>query len=620
MTIVSNIHRAISQVEIETWLRQFDPTDRWVPERLLKFFRYYDVTGVTQLLAALKEKIDAIFKTTSRQTIFVPCGEVASSASLVTYLYRQVNRFPGSAFAAIDVLSSLPLIETRVVILDDFAGSGHSAKRLWNDRIELLARDHANCEFLFACMVAHEEAVELLAKETGFLLAVADVIPSSEQPFSINSEIFLTADERKKARAVLEKYVSDIPAQGMLGYAETQSLIAFFFNTPDNTLPIFWAAGEKWQPLFRYGTDLATFETEVTTGRGSARSTPRGAPSAIAEFEALTAQEIDSEQAIAVLEEFPYKALRLLAPEIASLKIDSTSLRRIFSISNKLRYRVHEQHPVCTALFVVPDQLSEVVKSRCFASPNSVLSISDEAAVCELAELVDGIGGAVVISTTGAVLGCMPYTGDFRSDLVPTRLARAAGECRTLGALGFVFVGAGRVTILSKGGRLLTYRQATWYIPHPEILKAIDDLESACRMRRSVLQQAYRLAIEMSDAGDGAIMMIGDEGHVLALCDERPRKFTWNQIELKEANWAAVRPLAKQDGATIVTDRGYVTDGQRILRPPAEIRAVVPAGAGARHSSAAKMTTATSSVALVVSSDGAITLFRDGKVFLSDMT
>ena len=39
-----------------------------------------------------------------------------------------------------------------------------------------------------------------------------------------------------------------------LGFADGQHLFGFYYNTPDNTLPIFWCKSPNWSPAFvRYG-------------------------------------------------------------------------------------------------------------------------------------------------------------------------------------------------------------------------------------------------------------------------------------------------------------------------------------------------------------------------------
>jgi hypothetical protein len=42
-----------------------------------------------------------------------------------------------------------------------------------------------------------------------------------------------------------------IPKRNRLGYKNSQLLLSFAHNTPDNTVPIFWEECENWTPLFK---------------------------------------------------------------------------------------------------------------------------------------------------------------------------------------------------------------------------------------------------------------------------------------------------------------------------------------------------------------------------------
>jgi len=54
---------------------------------------------------------------------------------------------------------------------------------------------------------------------------------------------------------IVRKYGNSIPVKPPpnqytpLGYGESESLVSFFYGTPNNTLPIFWG-DSKWNPLF----------------------------------------------------------------------------------------------------------------------------------------------------------------------------------------------------------------------------------------------------------------------------------------------------------------------------------------------------------------------------------
>ena len=75
--------------------------------------------------------------------------------------------------------------------------------------------------------------------------------------------------------------------------------------------------------------------------------------------------------------------------------------------------------------------------------------------------------------------------------------------------------------------------------------------------------------------------------------------------------------FAKQDGAMVIDAAGNLRSAMVLLRPAASTRAQVSPNTGARHSSAAKMSAETNSVAITVSQDGPIAVFDNGERVLS---
>lgn len=75
--------------------------------------------------------------------------------------------------------------------------------------------------------------------------------------FSENSVVF-NEEERNVIKPMCEKYGNQLFKEHPLGYDNTQSLIVFPHNTPNNTLPIIWASNDNeasageilWRPLW----------------------------------------------------------------------------------------------------------------------------------------------------------------------------------------------------------------------------------------------------------------------------------------------------------------------------------------------------------------------------------
>jgi len=616
------VPNGVSRDDVDRWLQQVEPADRWVFERLLEYARFYGADQVVALVQSLHRQLKGTYGVALETALYAPCGYVASSGAAVCYLYRRANRLPESQFIALDDVSGRVVADQVVVFLDDFLGSGQSAIRLWHD-IAARLENPRKAKPVLACTVGYEQAITAIQFRTSFRVVCAEVIPISEQPFSGTSVVFPKAGERDAAREVVERYSSRLGAQGALGYADVQGLISFFFNTPDNTLPIFWSTAEDWRPLFPFGATTQTYSEALRGGRGPILpQITRSSSFALDEIDGLREADIDAELAIVVLHEFQsVAALAALTPALSALRIPTDKMRAMIKAIQKLRHAVHEQHPIQTALLVVPGTCFRERGVSPFVVPESALHVNDTSELQALAELVNGFEGAVVLQSDGVVVGNVMYDDPGGAERVlPRRLYAAAATSDALEALLLVFAGDGRVSVLYGGHRLLTHRRATWHVPPMRIREQLDRLEREAGIDPGVALSVYQIALDMSDLGEGAILLIGSDGEIAALSDPRPTPWKWQSLDTTLRCRREVIALAKQDGATLISPSGRVVRSGLMLRPPANVLAAVDSNAGARHSSAAKTTVVSSSTAFVVSVDGMITVFRSGKPVLRDMT
>ncbi|MGE0264538.1 MAG: hypothetical protein AB7V06_17815, partial [Candidatus Obscuribacterales bacterium] len=72
--------------------------------------------------------------------------------------------------------------------------------------------------------------------------------------FSDTSNVFETSKDRASAKRVVEDIGLKLRPDKPLGYQDSQMLVVFHDNCPNNTLPILWAKPEnhlfEWNPLF----------------------------------------------------------------------------------------------------------------------------------------------------------------------------------------------------------------------------------------------------------------------------------------------------------------------------------------------------------------------------------
>jgi hypothetical protein len=54
------------------------------------------------------------------------------------------------------------------------------------------------------------------------------------------------------------------------GYRNGQAMVAFFYNTPSNTLPIFWSVANGWKPILQRFDSYNVPFAEGSSGNGHA--------------------------------------------------------------------------------------------------------------------------------------------------------------------------------------------------------------------------------------------------------------------------------------------------------------------------------------------------------------
>jgi|GEM_PF-5000963 len=250
------------------WILQFPEGERLLACRLLSGLKIYDDEAVRNLWASFFKQLPLDVK---RDAVFIGLGHEAKSGQHNIYSFRQgISRLPeyeplyrgreNEVFCGIAEIKNAPKF---VVFLDDFVGGGTQAIKYINKYF----CDYSwlnNAKIYLGVMIGFRTGMDKIKKELeGKLTNViaAQILEENDRAFSPNNPIWSTSEEANSATAwanrigheVLkgkEKYESERDA---LGYEGCQALVAFDYNVPNNTLPLFWSDGEcfgkPWNPL-----------------------------------------------------------------------------------------------------------------------------------------------------------------------------------------------------------------------------------------------------------------------------------------------------------------------------------------------------------------------------------
>ena len=217
------------------------------------------------------DKINAEYTSQRSRMRFLGLGSPAESSALLLYFFRQENSLPRDLFISPEDIfepigtsdpTKTKLREPSVnhyVFIDDLCGSGTQARRYSRDIVgplkALSGAITVDYYVLFATSRGLRAVEGLGVYDTVRSVYELDdsfrILGSGSRLFGSEVEFF----ERAKIRKTCEKYGKRLWARHPLGYKDGQLLLGFNYNTPDNTLPIFWRGDEwedgPWKPVFK---------------------------------------------------------------------------------------------------------------------------------------------------------------------------------------------------------------------------------------------------------------------------------------------------------------------------------------------------------------------------------
>ena len=230
-------------------------------ELFRQFLREELKTGTFEEGLKRNEKINVILE----DTCFVPLGNPSESGAKILYDFRTVNDLGKKLFEPEKKKYKC------LVLIDDVTISGSQA-------IDYLKKCTIQADKVYLLVfMATPVAIENVKKSKNLKLIYSILLDSRTKCFSEDSFVFQGEQEKKiklLALQMCEYYGNKIMSifsdvymkKYPLGFNNDQQMLGFYYNTPDNTLPIFWC-DENWQNVFlrynkKYGKGEVEFDDE----------------------------------------------------------------------------------------------------------------------------------------------------------------------------------------------------------------------------------------------------------------------------------------------------------------------------------------------------------------------
>lgn len=194
--------------------------------------------------------IEEKYKYVVDNTMIQPLGNCGGSGTNVCYFFRQSNGLKKELF---DLKEDDKY--QYLVLVDDATVSGRQAEEYLKKYESITDKEKYVLTY-----ISTVKARQYIEPSANVLSAIE--LDDKSKCFDSNSYVF----SRHKnwiaiAKKMCKHYGEKLDFHNPLGYRRGQYLFGFYYNTPNNTLPIFWGTLNGWVPLFnRYFSDYDKLE------------------------------------------------------------------------------------------------------------------------------------------------------------------------------------------------------------------------------------------------------------------------------------------------------------------------------------------------------------------------
>ena len=263
----------ITTIQVRAWLDQFkDNSQKRLMFSLLQNVKFYNEIESREKIRVLHKEVQkdlaqmgairsADGRTKRDDILLSSFGPPSKSGSYYARLYADENNIFVSNEIRFDKIQEALQGDNpikAIVFVDDIISSGGSTIESLYDLNKtcggLIKRNNVKV-FISAICGLHIGMCKLrnAIEEVPFKAEVIVGDPLTEC-FSDQSEVFSSTEDQRKAKLIAREYGQKLEKKHPLGYQNSQLLVVFHDNCPNNTLPILWkeSTGKiQWTPLFK---------------------------------------------------------------------------------------------------------------------------------------------------------------------------------------------------------------------------------------------------------------------------------------------------------------------------------------------------------------------------------
>lgn len=268
--IISNLDRinnrfknSININKLIKWVENFESDEIKIALDLLRFIEYIDYD---EFFIRIEEQFNQAVKNIDKndKIVIYPFGKIGKSSTILTYPLKKTKAFKLrenniTIIFDIEHLKEEFKSDTHIIFIDDFIGTGETfIKDLKKINYKISQNSIEFKSYKLVSTILMYDGKKYIEDELNILKLNVEIYSELRYKFFDESHsIYNLYNNGNELKRIVGKYGSRILVGNPnhtpylpFGYKESQSMIVYFYNTPNNTLSIFWGSNKGWNDLF----------------------------------------------------------------------------------------------------------------------------------------------------------------------------------------------------------------------------------------------------------------------------------------------------------------------------------------------------------------------------------
>lgn len=242
-------------MSVEEWINQFDEHDKDLAARLLDSVLFFSQSEITANYRSVLDSLDGWHRTKSKRKgrwFFVAMSSSAGeSGDGMIYQFRLANNLDSKSFKEMfiyprDLVRQKLTSEDKVVLIDDFSGTGKQVCDAWNSAELSFGELVAGAGKVYLVVVAATKtARDKITEETPLSVCYGHLLTDKDNVFSEKCNHYT-----KPEKARILHYNEKADPSNPKGFGDSGLMVVFCHRCPNNSVPFLRNQNETWTGLF----------------------------------------------------------------------------------------------------------------------------------------------------------------------------------------------------------------------------------------------------------------------------------------------------------------------------------------------------------------------------------